>query len=245
MAKNVPEIDLDKLFHGRLCLYQKKRGYRFSVDAVLLGCFAARKAVARVADLGTGSGVLPVILSKCGAVEKITGIELQKDLASLAKKNISHNGCSEKVDVLCTDIKKIKEVLSPETFDTVVTNPPFYRIGSGKVNPENENAIARHELKATLHDFLTGAAFLLKQGGRFFAVYRPSRITDLVHEMRECRIEPKVFQFVHPSANDPANIVLVEGIKGAGTEAKIVPPLILYQEDGKYTEQANAVFAGI
>jgi len=198
-----------------------------------------------VADLGTGSGVLPVILARRQKVESITGIEIQKELAKLAEKNIFHNDCQEKVNIKYADIKKIPEAFSPESFDTIITNPPFYSLGSGRINPDSENAIARHEIKGTLNDFIAGASFLLKPGGSFFAVYRPARLADLVLEMRKNRIEPKTFQFVHPNKTEPANIVLVEGIKGAGTETKILPPLMLYKKNGEYTKQANAVFENI
>lgn len=242
MTSRLPEIEFHRLFNGRLCLYQKKKGYRFSVDSVLLGAFAGQKVCGVVADLGTGSGVLPVILSKSGKVKQIFGIEIQKDLVAVAEKNVLYNRCSEKAKITCADIKNIRDCFSAETFDAVLTNPPFYRIGSGRMNPEAENAIARHELKGTVSDFVRGAAFLLKQKGSFYAVYTPARITDLICEMRKYRIEPKALQFVYPNGKDPANMVLVEGIKGAGVETKIIPPVVLFGENRKYTKQANSIF---
>ncbi len=245
MKNNHTKIELHELFNGRLNLYQTKKGYRFSIDSILLGHFASKKATGKVADLGTGSGVLSVILARQPKVVSIIGIEIQKELAKLAEKNISHNNCQEKVKIKCADIKEVSEVFSPESFDTVITNPPFYSLGSGRINPDSENAIARHEIKGTLDDFIACSSYLLTTGGNFFSVYRPARLADLVSEMRKNRIEPKAFQFVHPNKTEPANIVLVEGIKGAGTETKILPPLMLYKEDGEYTEQANAVFENI
>jgi len=245
MQNNSAKIELHELFNGRLNLYQAKKGYRFSIDSILLGHFASKKAVGKVADLGTGSGILPVLLARHQKVENIIGIEIQKELLKLAEKNINHNNCQGKVTIKCADIKKVKEVFSPESFDTVITNPPFYSLGTGRINPDSENAIARHEIKGTLDDFIAGSSFLLKFGGSFFAVYRPARLADLVLKMRNNRIEPKTFQFVHPNKSEPANIVLVEGIKGAGIEMKILSPFILYKDNGKYTEQANAVFENI
>jgi len=245
MNSNHTELELHELFNGRLNLYQTKKGYRFSIDSVLLGHFASKKATCRIADLGTGSGVLPVILARQQKVESITGIEIQRELADLAEKNVFYNNCQEKVNIKCADIKKVSQEFVLESFDTIITNPPFYSLGTGRRNPDSENAIARHELKGTLSDFLTGSSFLLKSGGIFFAVYRPARLVDLVSEMRKNKIEPKAFQFVHPNKTEAANIVLVEGVKGAGTETKILSPLILYKENGKYTEQANAVFENI
>jgi tRNA1Val (adenine37-N6)-methyltransferase len=235
--------ELHELFHGRLKIIQKKGGYRFSVDSILLACFAAERASGAVADLGTGCGVLPVILAKRRQFDQITGIEIQHDLARLARENVSFNNCDDNVTILNADIKKINMSLSAETFDAVITNPPFYPVGTGRINPDPENAGARHELYAVLRDFISAAAFLLKQSGKFYAVYLSSRTVDLIEEMRKQHIEPKIIRFVHSKNDEPATMVLVEGVKRAGVEVKILPPLFLYDNDGKYTEEAKAVFS--
>ncbi len=248
-ANDIPaadrETELVELFNGRLRLYQQKEGYRFSIDAVILGRFAAERATGAVADLGTGSGILPVILAKTGNLSGIVGIEIQAELAALARQNVDYNRLGEKVSIVHTDIKHIRNHFAAECFDTVITNPPFYREGSGRINPDNQNAVARHELFGTLHDFITGAAYLLKQTGKLFAVYLPGRLVDLIAEMRLKNIEPKTLRFVHSSLDGPAVMVLVEGVKGAGVEAKILQPLILYDENGEYTDEVQEIFKRI
>lgn len=232
------EIELHELFNGRLKIFQKKKGYRFSIDTVLLGIFAAARASGTVVDLGTGSGVLPLVLAKHKKFDKIVGIEIQEELAVLARENISYHTCDDRVTVIHADIRTISGKLAPETFDAVVTNPPFYAAASGRINPNTQKAGARHEIHGTLRDFISCAAFLLKQSGKFIAVYRPARFSDLILMMKEKNIEPKTVQFVHARIDEPASMVLVEGLKGGGAEMKILPPLILYKAEGGYTEQA-------
>ncbi len=244
--KNImTDIELNELFEGKVRVFQKKQGYRFSIDSILLGWFAIKRAAGTVVDLGTGSGILPVVLARHEKFFEITGVEIQKDLAELAGKNLLYNDCTDRVKIVHADIKKISTCFSPESFDTVITNPPFYPAGSGRINPDRQSAIARHELHGTLRDFISAAAFLLRQAGKFIAVYTSSRIVDLIVEMRCKNIEPKTLQFVHSKTGSHAAMILVEGVKAAGTEAKTVPPMVLYNTDGSYTEQAEAVFREI
>ena len=245
MKTNQPDIELNELFDGKLKIYQKKHGYRFSIDAILLGSFAVEHASGTVVDLGTGSGILPIILARYQRFKKIIGIEIQKDLAALAEQNVLLNKCEGIETIVHTDIKEIKTRFSPGKFDVVITNPPFYPAGTGRINPGKQNAIARHELYGTLQDFISVAAFLLTQSGKFIAVYRSSRIVDLIAELRKKNIEPKAFQFVHARIDAPATMVLLAGIKGAGVETKTLPPLILYTACGDYTEGVKAVFKRI
>ena len=237
--------ELVELFDGRLRLYQQKKGYRFSIDAVLLGSFAASRASGAVIDLGTGCGILPVMLSRCGALTRIVGLEIQNDLADLARKNVSYNNCGDRVSIARADLRQVRSLFGAEEFDTVITNPPFYRRDSGRINPDSQKAAARHELNGTLGDFLSAAAFLLKQTGRLVAVYLSSRAADLIAEMRQRNIEPKVLQCVHARVGDPATMVLAEGVKGAGAELQILPPLVLYDSRGEYTDLVKAIFENV
>lgn len=244
--KTLPtDNELHELFGGRLKIFQHKHGYRFSIDSILLAGFAAQRAAGTVVDLGTGSGILAVVLARHAKFNKITAIEIQQDLAALARRNVLYNKCGDKVNIVNADIKKVASDFSAGEFETAITNPPFYPAGSGRINPDRQNAIARHELRGTLYDFICCAAFLLKQGGKFMVVYPSARIVDLIAEMRHAGIEPKALQFIHSRMDGPATLVLAEGVKGAGTEATTLAPLILYDDAGNYTEQARAIFNGI
>ena len=242
MTASLLDDELCELFDGRLKLYQKRKGYRFSVDSILLGDFARERAAGRVIDLGTGSGILAVLLSRIAAVRDIMGIEVQEDLAALAQKNILYNTCGDKVTIIRADIRELKEQFSATSFDAVISNPPFYPIKSGLLNEDSGKAVSRHELHGTLADFLRVSAYLLKRAGAFLTIYPCSRIGDLIEEMRTAKLEPKTLRFIHPNIEEPANLVLVEGIKGAGREARVLPPLVLFGADGSYSEQARALF---
>ena len=234
--------ELCELFDGRLKLFQKRQGYRFSVDSILLGDFIRERAAGRVIDLGTGSGILAVLLSRIAAVREIVGIEVQDNLAALAQKNIAHNECADRVTIIRADVRELKKTFLAGSFDAVISNPPFYPIKSGLLNLDSGKAVSRHELHGTLADFMQIASYLLKRAGPFLTIYPCFRIGDLVEEMRAVKLEPKTLCFIHPNIKEPANLVLVEGIKGGGKEARILPPLVLFGADGSYSEQARALF---
>lgn len=245
MENSLPDDELCELFEGTLRLYQKRQGYRFSVDSLVLAAFAQKRAAGTVADLGTGSGILPIILSKTTAVKAITGIEVQEDLARLAQKNVALNQCETRVTIVHADIRAIIKTFTAGSFDTVISNPPFYPAPSGRINPDRQKAISRHELCGTLTDFLHTSQHLLKVSGKFLAIYPCVRVVDLIGEMRAIGIEPKTLQFIHPKCDEPANLLLVEGVKGAGREAKVLAPLVLYDASGHYTEQAHHIFSAL
>jgi len=242
MTSSLLDDELCELFDGRLKLYQQRQGYRFSVDSILLGDFARERVAGRVIDLGTGSGVLAVLLSRIEAVREIMGIEVQEDLAALAQKNILYNTCGDKVTIIRADIRELKEQFSATSFDAVISNPPFYPIKSGLLNEDSVKAVSRHELHGTLADFLSISAYLLKHSGAFLTIFPCSRIGDLIEEMRTVKLEPKTLRFIHPKIEEPANLVLVEGIKGAGKEARVLPPLALFDAEGSYSRQAREIF---
>jgi tRNA1Val (adenine37-N6)-methyltransferase len=245
MEENPSNCELHELFDGRLKLYQPARGYRFSIDALLLAWFARGRCAGAVADLGTGCGVLPVLLARRDEVARITAIEIQPELAGLARRNSELNGCSEKISVLCGDVRAIRKLAAAESFDAVVTNPPFYPVTSGRINPMAQKAAARHEVNGRLDDFIAAGAFFLKQGGRCMVVYSASRLADLLSGLREKSLEPKTLQVVHARSDEPATMVLVEAVKGAGAEMHIEPPLVLYESQGVYSGQAQALFTSL
>ena len=245
MDKHPANSELHELFDGRLKLYQPAHGYRFSIDALLLAAFARDRCSGAVADFGTGCGVLPVLLARRESVVRMLGVEIQDELAELARCNTALNGCGGKVSILHGDVRGLQAMGPAESFDAVVTNPPFYPAASGRINPVSQKAAARHELHGSLGDFAAACAYLLKQGGRCMVVYSASRLPDLLAAMRKKSLEPKTLRFVHARCDEPATMVLAEAVKGAGAEMSIEPPLVLYESQGVYSGQAQALFASL
>ncbi|MBI2348375.1 MAG: tRNA1(Val) (adenine(37)-N6)-methyltransferase [Deltaproteobacteria bacterium] len=232
---------MDTLFHGKLRIIQAKRGYRFSLDAVLLAHFATLRGSDRVVDLGTGNGVIPLILARLHPAVEIVGVELQEEMVRRALRNVNLNRLEERVKILRGDVCSVEEVLPPESVAAVVCNPPYRRPATGRVNPDAEKRIARHEIKARLADFIRAGSYLLRRGGHMALVYPAARMVDLLQTMRQEEIEPKRLRLVHSYEGSAATLALVEGIKGAGTELRILPPLVVYTRDRKYTREMKAV----
>lgn len=238
-------LTLDRLFDGRLTLLQSKKGYRLSIDAVLLGMFAREKASGSTAELGTGNGAVSLILAKHDRIGHITGIDIQKELVDLARRNAALNGVSDKIEIIQADIKSLHNRFKPESFSCVVTNPPFYSKHSGRINPDPENAIARHELHGDLNDFVSAARFLLKFSGHFFIIYLATRLTDLFTAMRQHNIEPKTARFIHPKNTREATMVFVQGKKGAKPGLKIKAPVFIHEPSGEYSAYVKKIFEAV
>ena len=232
----------DTFFNGRIKVFQHREGYRFSIDAVLLAAFSAPGDNDHIVDLGTGCGIIPLILGHRHPAVKITGIEVQPELAALAAQNIEANELKERITILCGDIKllSIQDFGGPS--DIVISNPPYRKGRSGRVNLHPQRAVARHEILATLEEVAGVAARLLGIGGRFAIVYPAERITDLLTNLRSAGIEPKHIQTVHAKDHDPARLVLVSGTKGGRPGAAVHEPLVIYQPNGMYTDRVQAMF---
>jgi tRNA1Val (adenine37-N6)-methyltransferase len=235
-------VELHSLFEGRLKLYQYTNGYRFSIDTPLLASFAREHLRGTVADLGTGSGVLPVLLTRSQKIDTLTGFEIQAKLVELAQRNVELNNLQKSVSIEQADVKKIRSLYEAESFESVITNPPFYLLGSGRVSPGSQDAAARHELLGTLQDFVSAAAYLLKNGGKFCAIFPAARSADLLCTMRENRIEPKVLRCVHSRSKESAVLMLVEGIKNAGSQTTILQPLFIYSDGQNYSSEVQMIF---
>jgi tRNA1Val (adenine37-N6)-methyltransferase len=218
-------------------LYQAKDGYRFSIDALLLEHFISIKRPGRGIELGTGSGVISILLAKRLKSVNIVAVEIQKSLAERAKRNVTLNGLDEKIEILNIDIKKLKDLYPSNSFSFAFSNPPFRRPDTGRISINDERAIARHEIKMRLEDLIEIAAFLLKNSGKFFLIYHPFRLAELIDKLREKRLEPKRMRFVHSRQGEEARMVLVEAVKGSGVWLKIEPPVFVYDIDGNYTEE--------
>jgi tRNA1Val (adenine37-N6)-methyltransferase len=222
-----PDETLDMFFNGKLKILQKKKGYRFSVDALLLSQFIKIQRNEKAIDLGTGCGILPLLLSHTTKAHSFVAVEIQKGLAELAKTNVRLNHLGNQVSILCMDFRKLKDLFPPGCFDVVFSNPPYRKYQTGRVNPTLEKAIARHEMKGTLRELISIASYLLPSKGRCYLIYSVSRIVDLLLVLRSRRLEPKRLQLVYPRFNEEAKFVLVESVKASGVELKVMQPLIL------------------
>lgn len=233
----------DAFFSGRLKIIQYRQGYRFSIDAVLLAAFAAPETAARIVDLGTGCGIIPLILGYRNPEATITGIEVQKELAELARLNAAANGMGGRIRIIHKDLKAlcIRDVSGP--VDLVISNPPYRKHRSGRINPRSQRAVARHEILATLEDVSAAAARVLGIGGRLAVVYPAERLTDLLTHLRSAGIEPKHIQTVHARHGEPACRVLVSGLRGGRPGAAVHEPLVIYEADGAYTGRVRAMLA--
>ncbi len=236
------EETLDTLFGGRLKILQKKQGYRFSIDALLLAQFSQPNPNERIMELGTGSGVIPLILFFRKKAARIIGVEIQPSLADLARRNAAVNRCSSKFQILEDDLRNLEKRFGMESFDRILANPPYRKVGSGRVNPHSEKAIARHEIQATLEDILRCAHALLKDKGRLEMIYPASRTADLLRELSRHRLEPKRIQFFHSHEKDEARLVLLEALKEGHPQVKILPPFFLFDSRRNYTPAAQDLF---
>jgi len=233
---------LDRLFDGRLKVLQPAKGYRFSVDALLLAAFFQERQADHVLEIGPGSGIISLILALRTDTLHLTGIEIQEDLADLARRNVAMNRLSERIEIRTGDIRRMVKSLPASSFDAVIFNPPYRRMHSGKVNPNRQKAVARHEVEGSFKDFLQGARRLLKPFGRAAFIYPAPRCTEAISRMRHEKIEPKRMRIVHSYPDSEAQFILVEGIKEGGEELHILPPLFIYKTGKEYSDEMNDIF---
>ncbi len=235
-------ITTDSFFDGRLRVKQYKRGYRFSIDAVLLAHYAQPHSGDYVLDLGTGCGIIPLVMGYRQPNIRGVAVEVQEELAQLARLNLSENDMTERMRVICSDMKDLCLADLSGPVDLVVSNPPYRRPASGRINPDSQRAVARHEIKATLADVIQTAGRFLRRSGRLVVIYAAERSTDLLIQMRSCRIEPKRLRFVHSVKAAAARLLLAEGVNGGRPGLTVDPPLVVYTASGRYTEEVQQMF---
>jgi tRNA1Val (adenine37-N6)-methyltransferase len=233
---------IDEILEGRLRIVQKKKGYRFSLDAFLLANFIRLKKGEHVVDMGTGSGVIAIIMGIRKECDRVVGIDIQEELVDMAKRSVEVNTLSDKVEIRHGDIRHIEHLFPSLSFDVVIFNPPYRKLKSGRINPNNQKSVARHEIKGTLNDFLQASMYVLKKSGRAYMIYPATRMVELLSSMKAIGIEPKRIQIVHSYSVSRGEFVLVEGIKGGREELEVMPPLFVYTEDGEYTDAMSSVF---
>lgn len=232
---------IDDLQNG-FFIIQKKDGFKFGVDAVLLADFAKDAPSKMTLDLCTGTGIVPILLAAKTKTPLIHGLEIQTDIAEMAVRSAEYNKLSDRVKIQCGDLKNASELYGKNIFDKITCNPPYMKGGAGIINDADTKTISRHEVMCTLDDVLKAASELLVPKGRFFMVHRPTRIADIMCAMRKYKIEPKKLRFVHPAPSKAPNMVLVEGMYWGGEDMKILPPLYVYNENGEYSEEIDKIY---
>lgn len=235
----MPTHTTDAFFNGKLIVRQDLEGYRFSIDAILLAFHARPRAHERVLDLGTGCGIIPLVLAYRQRDISAIGVEIQPELAQVAISNVRANHLQNQIAIVCHDMCELKPDEIGGPVDLVVCNPPFHKPNAGRLNPDRQRAIARHELKVNLDAVLRTTKRMLRTAGRFVTVYRADRLTDLFVQMRSQGIEPKSMRSIHGRSSAEAKLILVSGIKGAQPGTRIDPPLILYESNGEYTREVQ------
>jgi tRNA1Val (adenine37-N6)-methyltransferase len=235
---------LDAFFGGRITLYQSRTGYRFSLDALLLAHFVTVKTDARIVDLGTGNGVIPLALASLYPSIEVTGIELQPRMVERARRNIAQNELQSRIQIVQGDVRNPNQSAGGGGFDAAVCNPPYRKSTSGRLSVNHERQMARHEIAGALDEFVRAGAFLLRAKGSLAMVYPAVRSVDLLTAMRHAGVEPKRLRIVHSFRGAKASLVLVEAIKGGRSGLAVLPPLIVYRGDKTYSDEVAAMIAG-
>lgn len=239
LKENERLVDLERNGYQ---IIQNQKGFCFGIDAVLLSGFANVREGEQVLDLGTGTGIIPILLEAKTNGRHFTGLEIQGESVDMARRSIEINDLKDKINIVQGDIKEASKIFGGATFHVVTTNPPYMTENHGLQNEGDAKAIARHEILCNLEDIIRESAKVLKPKGRFFMVHRPRRLVDIISLMRSYRLEPKRIRMVHPFADKEANMVLVEGIKNGGTMMKVEAPLVVYEEPGIFTEEIHQIY---
>lgn len=226
-----------------LSILHNQRGYRSSMDSFLLASFLTLIDPQTIIDLGTGNGILGLLLAGLYPKARIVGLEIQPELVEIARKNVENNGYADRMEVVLGDIKTCQQYFSPHSYDLVVTNPPYRRLNSGRINPDQNKAVARHELVVNLSQLITSVDYLLMPKGRFALIYHPGRLYELFTKLNGTDLAPRRIRFVHPYKWSDAKMVLLETSKGTKSDLRGEPPLIVYEEKGKYTEELKNIYS--
>lgn len=200
------------------------------------------RAGGTVVDIGTGTGIISILLAVKSTLSKVYGVEVQPEVASMAKRSVELNNLQDKIEIINTNIKNIFEHLKPNEIDSIVTNPPYMKMNTGAINEEKKKLISRHEVECTLEDIIKISYKLLKSNGEFYMVHRAERIVDILYYLRQYKLEPKLLRFIQPNANKEPNLVLIKAVKNAGYQLKIEKPLIVYDENGNYTDEILEIY---
>ena len=233
---------IDDLERNGYCIIQDTGRFCFGMDAVLLSGFARVKDGARVLDMGTGTGIIPILLEAKTKAAHLTGLEIQDDSADMARRSVRLNGLEEKIDIVTGDIKEAGSLFDAASFDVVTCNPPYMTDKHGLTGPNDARAIARHEILCTLEDVVAQAAKLLKPGGSFFMVHRPFRLAEIMVTLHDHKLEPKRMQLVYPYVDREPNMVLIEANRGGRPRMTVEKPLIIFSQPGVYMPEIRDIY---
>lgn len=233
---------IDDLERNGYHIIQHTGRFCFGMDAVLLSGFARVKPGELVLDLGTGTGIIPILLEAKTEGKHFTGLEIQEEVADMAMRSVLLNGLQEKITIHTGDMKEASGIFGNSIFDVVTSNPPYMNYNSGLKNPNESKAISRHEVLCTLEDVVRETARVLKPGGRFYMVHRPFRLMEIMETLHRYKLEPKRMKMVHPYAEREANMVLIEAVRGGGAMMKVEAPVIVFQEPGVYSREMTEVY---
>ncbi|HIZ78886.1 MAG TPA: tRNA1(Val) (adenine(37)-N6)-methyltransferase [Candidatus Lachnoclostridium stercorigallinarum] len=233
---------IDDLERNGYQIIQRTDGFCFGMDAVLLSGFAVVKRGEKVLDLGTGTGIIPILLEAKTEGEHFSALEIQGEVADMARRSVALNRLEKKITIVNGDIKEASQIFGPASFDVVTSNPPYMNDARGLKNPDLPKAIARHEVLCTLEDVVREAAKVLKTGGRFYLVHRPHRLAEIINTLTAYRLEPKRMKMVHPFADREANMVMIEAVRGGGAFLKVEAPVIVFREPGVYSDEIRDVY---
>ena len=234
---------IDDLEYKGLKIIQNKDGFCFGIDSVLLTDFSKEiKPNSKIMDLGSGTGIIPILLSAKTQNTNFIGVEIQEEVAQMASRSIRLNSLENRIIIENENILNLKKRYKKGSFDVITTNPPYKKIDTGIVNENNKKLISRHEITASLEDFIEISSYLLKDFGEFYMVHRPERLVDIFYFMRKYKIEPKKIRFVYPNKNKKTNIVLIKGVKCGKPFLKIEDNLYIYEENGNYTEEILRIY---
>lgn len=233
---------LDELHRNGYQIIQHSGKFCFGMDAVLLSGFARVKPGERALDLGTGTGIIPILLRGKTDGRDFTGLEIQEESADMARRSVAYNHLEESISIVTGDIKKAAALFGAASFDVVTSNPPYMTGNHGLVNPEQPKAIARHELLCTLEDVVRETSRVLRPGGRFYLVHRPFRLAEIMTVLVKYKLEPKRMRLVYPFADKEPNMVLLEALSGGRSRITVEKPLIVYKEQGVYTDEIYDIY---
>ena len=233
---------IDDLERNGYRIIQNEKNFCFGMDAVLLSGFITAQKNDSFIDLGTGTGIIPILVRAKTPCRNLTGLEIQEDSCDMAGRSVKLNGLESDIKIICGDICTAGELFGKNTFDIAASNPPYIKAGSGLVNPAGAKALARHEIKCTFEDVAREAAALLKPGGKFFLVHRPERLAEIIFTLKTHKLEPKRLKMVHSYIDTDACMFLLEAVKGGGSGMKAEKPLVIYREKNIYTDEIHGIY---